>query len=363
MSMNNQLTIIKDILSLYNSILENRNILEASDIYDNVDFKDYVVGNSAPSKDKINPVLLQDIQNAASAAGVKVDITTAVSGHKKGTRHETGNAVDIAIINGKAVSPSNKNDVNKFVDVLVSMGYTKNSEGANNPKSVLTFGFPGHDNHIHISNTSSKESSIDNTPEGGTSGEFLAKTFAKPILSTMGINEEKLYSSFGKNIRQKNYSYIIPKNSNSQIKSPVDGVIIQHNNSNCNNPIVIKFNDDGEYKYLQYCNISNPTVKNGRKVSKGTTIGKPDTDVIVSLYDSNNNIRKILVDKEKKSKDKESKDNDGDKNSDLYGKNEYSKLFIQSYRKLKNSLNKKNSKDTEDQKELDENINRIKKLL
>lgn len=124
---------------------------EATDVYDNVDFKDNVVGKSTPSRDNINTALLQDVQTAAKLAGVKVDITTAVSGHNSGTRHESGNAVDIAIINNKAVSLSNRADADKLVDALVKMGYQKNVESGN-PKAVLTFGFKGHNNHVHVSN-------------------------------------------------------------------------------------------------------------------------------------------------------------------------------------------------------------------
>ena len=136
--MSSQTKLIKDILSIYDTILENKNVSEASDVYDNVDFKDYAVGKSTPSKDTINTALLQDVQTAAKAAGLKVDITTAITGHDKGTRHETGNAVDIAIINGKSVSSSNRADADKLVAALVSMGYTKNSESGNT-KAVLTF--------------------------------------------------------------------------------------------------------------------------------------------------------------------------------------------------------------------------------
>ena len=305
MGMNNQLTIIKDILSLYNSILENRNILEASDIYDNVDFKDYVVGNSSPSKDKINPVLLQDIQNAASAAGVKVDITTAVSGHKKGTRHETGNAVDIAIINGKAVSPSIKDDVNKFVDVLVSMGYTKNSE-SNNDKAVLTFGFPGHDNHIHISNKTNQPSSKptfskddtksdnnntnSNTESGDLKPDPLIMSFADQLTKTLGLNEGKIYGKFGEKIKEKRGSIIIPKDKNSKIKSPVSGtVLFGRSNENCKNKILIKHSIENETYFLEYCGVSNLSVRDNRQISHGDMIGTTDSDVVVTLYDSSKN--------------------------------------------------------------------------
>ena len=119
---------INEIMLIYKAILEDRDSLikETTDVYDNVDFKDNVVGKSTPSKDTINTALLKDIQTAAKSAGLKVDITTAVSGHNKGTRHETGNAIDISIINGKSVSSSNRADADKLVDALIKMGYTKN---------------------------------------------------------------------------------------------------------------------------------------------------------------------------------------------------------------------------------------------
>jgi predicted nucleotidyltransferase len=128
--------------------------------YTNTNFKPYVVGNSNPLSDKINPLLLKDIDLAAKNANVKVSITTAVSGHRKGTRHETGHAVDIAMVNGLGFR--NENDANRkgilggirrFVDELIKMGYVKNSESGND-KAVLTFGFKGHDHHIHVSRKS-----------------------------------------------------------------------------------------------------------------------------------------------------------------------------------------------------------------
>ena len=37
--MSSQTKLIKDIISLYDTILENKNVYEAVDVYDNVDFK------------------------------------------------------------------------------------------------------------------------------------------------------------------------------------------------------------------------------------------------------------------------------------------------------------------------------------
>jgi len=129
-------------------------------LYTNVNFKDGVVGNSTPSRDKINPSLLADIELAARKVGVIASVTTAVSGHGPGSRHESGQAVDIAMFNGQGFSSKSDAEkkgiyqaINSFVQALSSMGYVINSESGND-KAVLTFGFPNHDNHVHVSRKS-----------------------------------------------------------------------------------------------------------------------------------------------------------------------------------------------------------------
>jgi hypothetical protein len=230
--MSSQTKLIKDILSIYNTILENKEVEEAVDVYDNVDFKDIGHGNPASdnASDKINTILLQDVQTAAKKAGLNVDITTAISGHKKSKseRHPDGNAVDISIINGigsgKATNATNGNQKfrelgNKLKDVLVSMGYVWNSE-VGNPKAVLWQTDIGgnHYNHVHVSNTTSSPSdtsdtsntsntsnSSDTSNSSNTSNtsntsdtsndEYLKKReafkqmFGKVISSAIGVNE------------------------------------------------------------------------------------------------------------------------------------------------------------------------------
>ena len=257
--------LVNEILSLYKTILENKELVEASDVYDNVDFKDNVVGKSTPSKDNINTALLQDIQTAAKSAGLKVDITTAVSGHDTGTRHESGNAVDIAMINGRAVSTSNRADADKLVGVLVQMGYKKNVESGNE-KAVLTFGFPGHDNHVHVSNKGGVSSV---TPSGGTASDTAYKAATRPegvsqatfsafnnpnaatdtllldpssqVKSLKNLANEtyqiKENKHFGNNISNRYGRLIIPKDSNPKIKSPISGEIINKYSPSCKNQI------------------------------------------------------------------------------------------------------------------------------
>jgi len=120
--------------------------------YSNIKFQN--IGQGNPSDDKINPTILSDINKAAKNTGIVVSVTTAVSGHHDNppSRHSSGNAVDIALIDGIPVSPnaSNRAKIDTFVNALQSIGYSKNLENGT-LKSVLTFGFPNHNNHIHVS--------------------------------------------------------------------------------------------------------------------------------------------------------------------------------------------------------------------
>lgn len=165
---------------------------------------------SRTKNDKINKALLDDLHTAAKAAGVTITVDFAKTDHDKFTtsgnisRHWRNNAVDIDYIDGHVVSPVNSDIVNKFVDALVSMGYKKNAEGGQNPKSVLTFGFPGHSNHVHVSNTTDNTSQIGSDYETGdtessdiqssgtTVGDVFLDKFINTILSSAGIKEQRL---------------------------------------------------------------------------------------------------------------------------------------------------------------------------
>jgi hypothetical protein len=117
------------------------------------------VAGCKPSQDRVNPKLLEDLEKAAITSGVTPTITTAITGHGKPSRHNpSGNAVDIAIFNGKgygskqaAINNGIYNSIIKFVDELVKLGYAKQIEYGKD-KGVLYFGFPNHDNHVHVSN-------------------------------------------------------------------------------------------------------------------------------------------------------------------------------------------------------------------
>ena len=166
------------------------------------------------SGDKVNDALLNDICKAAKNANVTVTITTAISGHPAETaagnpsRHPSGNAVDISLVNDTPVkSSSNRTNVDNFVDQLTILGYTKNSESGN-PKSVLTFGFPGHDNHVHVSNTEQSASTGGSTPNSGSTAttgtensdakNFLTGQIKATFGPLLGLDENRVNREISK---------------------------------------------------------------------------------------------------------------------------------------------------------------------
>ena len=151
------------------------------------------------AKDNINQDLLNDIQVAAKNAGVKVLINSVISNRNKEEnegRHPSGNAADISMINGKAVNPQNRADVDKFVAELIKLGYVKNQESSN-PKAVLTFGFKGHDDHVHVSNISGSEQ---NTSSSNTSSSTSNTSSSSSSTSTTPSPESEIGKQFLSNV-------------------------------------------------------------------------------------------------------------------------------------------------------------------
>jgi hypothetical protein len=159
-----------------NEINHYRNLMGLEPLNEFV-FKDNVVDgyagiNSTPSDDKIDSALLRDIKKAEEISGIKACITTAVDGHKPKGRHKVGHAVDIAMFgnkNGVCTGYSSKDaakkngiydSIIKFTDALQTLGYKFNSADMSKDKgicggdvkNIFSFGYAGHDNHVHVSN-------------------------------------------------------------------------------------------------------------------------------------------------------------------------------------------------------------------
>jgi len=289
-----------DVLGLLNVF---QGLKETKEMFSEAMVKPSAVASSYPDLifasrtlgDDINQALLDDLQTAAKLTGYKINVNFAKNEHGKMTasgnvsRHYTNQAVDIGSIGGKVVSLANRDVVDRYVDALVGMGYVKNAEGGN-PKSVLTFGFPAHDDHIHVSNTTGTPSqstttsnSSTNTSDTSTQTSGSEPTKRKESDLLLRMNESR---SFGKDVTNRYGRIIIPKDSNSKIETPISGII---NNKkyfpSCVNQVTIENNDNGKV-YLQYCGISNPKrLRDGDTVSVGEKLGTTDTDVEVNLFD------------------------------------------------------------------------------
>lgn len=120
----------------------------------------------------VNKALMQDLKTAAAELNMNLYFSSTTGGtHTTNSRHYSGNAVDIAAINGFSWN----NGRSKFVELgdqldakLQSMGYTNDSEGKN-PKSVLwkmnKYGNSNkdHEDHLHVSNLTDSIAADDGT--------------------------------------------------------------------------------------------------------------------------------------------------------------------------------------------------------
>ena len=130
--------------------------------------------------------------------------------------------------------------------------------------------------------------------------------------------------NFGNGIQNRYGRIVIPGDSNPKIKTPISGVVYNKKFfGSCKNQITIKNEDNGKV-YLQFCGIDTPLVRDGSSVSEGQVIGKTDSDVDATLYDSSWN-RIHIGDKfevKKKPEDKET-DKKSDKDNKKSEKERY----------------------------------------
>jgi hypothetical protein len=352
----------EEILSIYEEILtNNKNIISELELVqlNDTNYSNLKYDNDGTQYDSVNKALLDDLDDASKAAGIVTTITTASTGHPSNTvtgnpsRHTKKTAVDIALLNGVgsggATNSANGNSDfralgNKLKDALVSMGYTLNTESGND-KAVLWQTNTGgnHYNHLHVSNNSG-ESGGDPTVTGDDASQAaynsaagvssskpdsvfdaagvpkddflnqMGKSIASKFLKTEGkINEQK---SFGNDVSNRYGRIVIPKDTNPKIKSPISGVVYNKKYfPGCTNQITIK-NEDNKRFYLQFCGVSTPLVRDGQTISRGDVIGRTDSDVDVSMFDSSWNTVPISSDGIKSSSPKKDKDSDDTEKKD-----------------------------------------------
>ena len=255
---------------------------------------------------------------------------------------------------------------------------------------------PKSDNKIDFGSTPTTNTLTSTITSGNEFADFssnsnrkntIAYDIAKAFGKAMGLKEEKIYGSFGKNFSERGGHVVIPKEGNTKIKSPVSGVI---NNSkyisDCPDKIAIEHEINGKKYYLLFCGITKPSVKDGQSVSKGTTLGTTEKDVNVSLHDSkwDREYLSSFMDKEvsiaKKEKEKENFDKPIKKKG-FEPEGDLAKLMLAPFKLFKNKRNEKGEIVQKQQpepwikklsptynpekqdKKLKENINRIKGLL
>ena len=172
-----------------------KTLLETFSTISSLDLSNVTTDNDNTKYDTVSDALVKDINTAAKRAGLNVTITTAKSGHSEMTksgnksRHTTGEAVDISIINGKKIT---KELGDKLVDELEKLGYDTSGSEYGKSKSIL-WQVQDHYNHIHVSNTSDVESSeTEDETNNDSDSENESKKYVTKILSKMfGLNENK----------------------------------------------------------------------------------------------------------------------------------------------------------------------------
>lgn len=145
----------------------------------------------------------------------------------------------------------------------------------------------------------------------------------------------------------------IPSDFNKKIKSPSNGEIISKKISpDCLNELVLGL-DDGNH--LQFCGITNKSVKVGDDVYAGSILGTTDNDVKVQMFDKN--FKKLKIGQNKR-----------DENDRNYYKDPLSSFMFKLPIEIGKAIfTRGRSLFKEDtylkEKRLNENIDRIKKLL
>jgi hypothetical protein len=173
------------------------NLIESDSMVSSMGLSNVTTDNDNTKYDTISDSLVKDINTAAKNAGLKVTITTAKSGHSEMTksghksRHTTGDAVDISIINGKKIT---KDLGDKLANELKKLGYDTSGNESGNNKAVL-WQVADHYDHIHVSNTSdTSSSSIDSDDETSTdtdSDSFATSFITDLIANKFGLSESK----------------------------------------------------------------------------------------------------------------------------------------------------------------------------
>lgn len=311
------------------------------------------------SKDltKVSDALLKDVKSAIEYIRQNYDknfyaeVSSALRPKDYKSRHSKGNALDIFNFNGYTYN-NNKDKFTKwgdiFVEVLKSMGYQSVKSESGVAKAILWKSDPQHNNHVHISNTTTSSSApptkglklddlasatqSDATPKTTDMsttqyqtdpGLSLFKFETKMKLTKKMIMEAILSEGlFGKGEYENKNMIVVPSSSNDYVFFPFDkGKVIGSISTDCPNEIIISFNDDKNK--IQYCGANKSYVYRGTKVKKDERIGRVGSDdVTIRILDNRDrliSLKDLKIEEPKdKSADEKPKDNGKEKQTRKY---------------------------------------------
>jgi hypothetical protein len=203
---------------------------------------------------------------------------------------------------------------------------------------------------------------------GSSSDSFaglIGKSLLKHIMDDYSPSHSVMIDenfNFGRKVIDNGNYYIIPSLHNTEIRTPISGIASVGRSSNCPNQVIIK--NSAYMTKLQYCNLGDKSVNNGDRVSENQVIGKtnPKQDVSVMIISLDTNKPTSASPKTKNyGKDYEKEQN----RQRLRRSGDPAAYFLASwpfdlYRYMKK---KKKEKSEENESKINENIQRIKKLL
>jgi hypothetical protein len=174
------------------------------------------------------------------------------------------------------------------------------------------------------------------------------------------------YSSFGSGEKDDGGDKIIPRNSNTKVKSPISGQVDRYNaNTSCNSNdyknVTIRHQVNNKTYYLNFCGLDEVKVSAGQNVRVNDTLGTMKNDVRVSLFDSSYrrlNIKNFISSNSKTTGTK-SEPEKVDRNVFTPSETPQSRDIRDKFTDMKQTQNRA----TRDKFKLGEHIERIKKLL
>jgi hypothetical protein len=304
---------LKKILSLYNQILENKKVVVGEADISGIDELVYnpatknggTIGHGYDNGNKVQGISWANHENHLHIGFTSRDVAMKVidKAHQMGL-NTTENPYAKKDPNGKVDTVHSKNSFHyKVFEGEPKVGAAVDISG--NPERVTEL-IKWIESQFANGYSSKVDKTIDIPSPSSGGGSLPVDTELVGAMTHLG-KAMGLRESFGKNIKEKYGTILIPSNSNSKILCPIDGVVVNSKYSQkCSNGLTIKI--DGGLGYLQFCGISNVLVRKGDFVSVGDTLGKTSSDVEVIYFDksfSRKTLKKSTFDSIKKKKDVE----------------------------------------------------------